>query len=98
MPFNSNSGKHAGRKSSRNGVPNKDKSMRDWIATFIEDDRQQAVEDWQTLTPFERWRLRTKLHEYITPKLNRTEHKEIRTKRIGISKMFGQNIEYEMVS
>ncbi len=48
---------------------------RNFIAQFIEDDSPLAVEDWQALTPWERWQVRTRLMDFVLPKLQRVEAK-----------------------
>lgn len=49
------------------------KVTRQLITDFLEEDQPQATKDWQKLSPWERWQMRTKLLEYTVPKLSRTE-------------------------
>jgi len=74
MPFNSKSASKAGKKSSRKGVPNKaTKKAKTFLIEFLEDDQPTAIEDWTNLDPRERWNIRTKLYDYVTPKMSRTD-------------------------
>jgi len=44
-----------------------------FIACFLEEEQGKASEDWQKLSPWERWQIRTRLYEYVAPKLARSE-------------------------
>lgn len=75
MPkFDNETGKQAGKKSSRAGIPNKDVSGREWIKSFLEDYRKEKwKEDFYSLTPGERQKIAVKLMEYDVPKLRSME-------------------------
>lgn len=68
MPFKKNaSGNPKGRVK---GTPNKTTTdLRQWINSFIDDNRQQIKEDWLMLEPKDRIQLFEKLLKYTLPTL-----------------------------
>ena len=73
MPFDKNTAGEAGRKSSRKGIPNKaTKKIKTFLLDFLEEDQEKAIEDWPKLDPKDRWSIRSKLYDYVTPKMTRT--------------------------
>lgn len=76
--FDSETGKEAGQKSSRAGIPNKETSRREWITTFLNDyTNEKLKEDFYSLTPGERIKFAVKLMEFDTPKLRTIEEKTL---------------------
>ena len=71
MPYiKGQSGNTAGRKK---GTPNKTTTdLRQWINLFIDENRRQIKEDWQTLEPKDRIQLFEKLLKYALPTLQAT--------------------------
>ena len=57
----------------KKGIPNKiNGNLREWINNFINDNRQQIQEDWQTLEPKDRILIFEKLLKYTLPTLQAT--------------------------
>jgi hypothetical protein len=55
------------------GIPNKSTNdLRQWIADFIEGQREQIVMDWQQLEPKERLQMFEKLMRFVLPTLQAT--------------------------
>ena len=46
---------------------------KDWILEFLDNDSELAAADWERLRPRERWQIRTKLFDYVTPKMRSTD-------------------------
>lgn len=57
-------------KGAKNVLPKKAKGF---LIDFLEEDQTQAVQDWLKLSAWERWQLRSRLYEFIVPKLARSE-------------------------
>ena len=84
MPFTSESGALAGRKSSRTGVSNQqNKVLKEKVDMLIEDRWEQLMTDLDSLEPKERARIIIKLFEFALPKLSRA-HIEQETKEVKI--------------
>ena len=80
MGFTKESAAAAGKKSSRNGRPNKKtEALRGRIETLLEDQWEIVLTDIKKLSGKERIDTMIKLMEYALPKLNRTEIKNITT-------------------
>ena len=74
MPFNSETGSEAGKKSSREGIPNKMTALqKQRIAEIIDMIDEYTTEDIEKLKPVERQKLRAEYSEFVTPKLFRAE-------------------------
>ncbi len=74
MPFEpGQSGNPNGRKP---GTPNKATSKaKDWLLSFLDEDTDLAQSDWGKLEAKDRWQLRAKLYDYITPRMKQTDLK-----------------------
>lgn len=46
---------------------------KDWLLAFLDNDSELAAADWEKLRPRERWQIRTKLFDYVTPKMKSTD-------------------------
>ncbi len=83
MAFNKETAKNAGEKSSRKGTPNKQtKEIRDAYRLLIEanlDNMVNWIEKISKDNPEKAIEILIKLSEYVVPKLNRTEIKDITT-------------------
>lgn len=78
MPFTSESGSAAGKKSSRVGRSNKDtKTLRLRIESLLDEQWYNVLNDFDGLAPKERIDAIIKLLEYALPKLNRTEIRDM---------------------
>jgi len=64
------SGNPGRRKGSKNKLPRKAKAF---LIDFLENEQEKAEKDWLELSPWERWQLRARLFEYVTPKMSRSE-------------------------
>ena len=88
MPFDTNSGREAGKISSRKGSPNRElASLRKRIEILLEDQFEQFLNDLNDLLPKERIDTYVKLLEYAIPKLQRKEA------TIDLSKMSDDEVE-----
>ena len=73
MAFNSNTAKKAGKKSTRQGVPNKaTANVRELIASFVENKFEQVTNNFDKLEPSEQWKVIRDLLPYCAPKLQST--------------------------
>ncbi len=80
MGFTKESAAAAGKKSSRNGRPNKKtEALRGRIEALLEEHWETVLTDIKKLSRKERIDTMIKLMEYALPKLNRTEIKNITT-------------------
>ncbi len=67
------SGNPNGRKA---GTPNKaTKAAKDWLLGFLDTDTPLAEKDWQKLSERDRWQIRAKMYDYVTPKMRQTDLK-----------------------
>lgn len=58
------------------GKPNAiTQERREFLLSFLNEDKEQSQQDWQKLTPVERWQIRLKIEEFVSPKLQKTEVK-----------------------
>lgn len=74
MPFDKETARQAGKKSSRRGVSNRvTKAGKRFLIDFLEGDQDQAEKDWGKLSAYERWQIRPRIYEYVLPKMNRTD-------------------------
>lgn len=74
MPFDEKTAREAGKASSRKGIPNKaTKKTKAFLIDFLQDDQEKAMKDWDELEPKDRWNIRSRLYDYITPKMSRTD-------------------------
>lgn len=56
------------------GTPNKTpNTQKEWIRRFLSENREQIAEDWQKLSPSERWKYYEKLTAYVVPKVMATK-------------------------
>lgn len=72
------------RKGSKNKLPKKTKAF---IIQFLEGEQAQAENDWIKLSPWERWQLRARLFEFVTPKMSRSEAS------LDVSKLSAQEVD-----
>jgi len=76
MPFDKETAKRAGEKSSREGIPNKiQKEHRDRISDLIDKIDEYQDADINAMKPIERQKLRAEYSEFVAPKLSRSEHR-----------------------
>ena len=70
------------------GTPNKATSKaKDWLLEFLDNDTEQATKDWQKLSERDRWQIRTRLYDYITPRMKQTDLK------IDVDQMSDEEVE-----
>jgi hypothetical protein len=74
------------------GTPNKvTTSLRQWVNTLIESNREQLEADLANLEPKERWQLIEKLMQYVIPKKREEEETDGNYRQSEIMKrLFGE--------
>lgn len=78
MPFNRETAKRAGAKSTRKGIKNsKTEALREKINQLLEDQWDNILMDLDVMTPKERVNVYVMLLEYAIPKLSRQEVQEV---------------------
>jgi uncharacterized protein (UPF0305 family) len=85
------------------GTPNKvTQSMREWVQTLIDNNRERLERDFEALEPKERWLLIEKLMQYIIPKQHEDkgasseeiqEYRDWKESRERMKKLFFPNTE-----
>jgi hypothetical protein len=75
------------------GTPNKvTRSMREWVQTLIDNNRERLENDFEALEPKERWQLIEKLMQYVIPKKREEEQPDTDNARSEIMKrLFGKS-------
>lgn len=74
MPFDKDTAKKAGRKSTRKGVQNKaTRDLRELLRGLLDEQYEQIVKDLKKLEPKERVNAYIRLIEYAIPKMQKVE-------------------------